>query len=511
MLKNEYMNPKQSDVLEVIANLSNDQVFTPPKIANALLDLLPNEVWSNPTLRWLDPGSKTGIFPREVAKRLMIGLQEVIPNEESRLEHILKNMIFAVATEKLTGMMSRRTLYCSKDASSEFSTTRFENVSGNIWHERIEHLYEKDRCRECGGIRDQLEIQGRDNKAYGFIHDEGIKTIEKELKMKFDVIVGNPPYQMDDEGGHRPVPLYHLFVEQAKALNPRYIAMITPSRWMGGGLGLNQFRETMLKDNRIRKLMDFPVPSEVFPGVEIKGGVSYFLWDRDNPGTCQMSTQRNGEIVGPFDRNLNQFDVLVRDTKALPILEKVLQKKDTSFSTLVSSVRPFGNELRSNFKGFRTADKSLDGDLKLFMNESSKRVQRWVSSDLVENNKDMVKKWKIFVPKAGSDGGQRIPDVVLGPAFVGGPNTICTETYLAIGPFSTKREAEFCLEFMRTRFARFLVSLRKMSQDTMQKSFLWVPLQDWDRTWTDAVLYKKYGITKDEQTYIETMIKEMLP
>jgi site-specific DNA-methyltransferase (adenine-specific) len=508
MLK-ESAGVTQPDILEVIADLSNDEVFTPPKIASAILDQLPETVWTNPDLRWLDPGAKTGVFLREVSKRLLVGLEKVIPDEKSRLEHILKNMIFGLAITDLTSMMSRRTLYCSKDASSDYSAVKMSTPAGNIWFNRIDHNYVGNRCKECGASKDAMEKVGKDNYAYAFIHKAGLSQVEKEIEMKFDVIVGNPPYQMDDEGGHRPVPLYHLFVEQAKALNPRYIAMITPSRWMGGGLGLNQFRESMLQDSRIRKLVDFPVPTEVFPGVEIKGGVSYFFWDRDNPGKCQVSIQRNGEIIGPHERDLSQFDIFVRDSRALPILEKVLKKRETSFSDLVSSVRPFGNELRSNFKGYRKPGKEIEGDLKLFMNEGSKRVERWVSPDFVENNQDLVKKWKIYIPKAGSDGGQRIPDVVLGPPFVGGPNTICTETYLAVGPFNTKKEAEFALVFLKTKFARFLISLRKISQDTMQKSFQWVPQEAWDHAWTDDELRKRYGITTEESEYINLMIRDM--
>lgn len=498
----------EPDILEVITDLSNDEVFTPPKVANAVLDLLPPEVWSNPNLRWLDPGCKTGIFLREITKRLVVGLADEIPDEQERLDHILRKMVFGIAITELTALMSRRTLYCSKDATSSHSTVEMSKPSGNIWFDRVEHSYREGRCSECGASKTQMERDNRDNYAYGFIHVNGRSAIEKEFDMKFDVIVGNPPYQMDDEGGHRPVPIYHWFVEQAISLTPRYLLMITPSRWMAGGLGLKSYRKTMLKDDRIRRLCDFPMASEVFAGVEIKGGVSYFLWDRDNPGTCQFSNHRDGEVVGPVARTLSQFDILVRDSRSLPILEKVLEKGHAPFSNLVASVRPFGDKLRSNFKGFvRIQEKKTQ--VKLYMNEGARRRQYWVDPVYVTNNQDLAAAWKVYVPKAGSDGGQKLPDYVLGKPFVAGPGTVCTETYLAIGPFSSEAEAEAALAFLQTRFTRFLISLRKFGQDNVPSTFTWVPVLAWDRTWTDAELYKKYSITKDEQAYIELMVKEM--
>lgn len=327
--------------------------------------------------------------------------------------------------------------------------------------------------------------------------------------MKFDVIVGNPPYQMDDEGGHRPVPIYNRFVELSMDLNPRYIAMITPSRWMAGGLGLSEYRARMLADKRIRVLVDFPVASELFAGVEIKGGVSYFLWNRDEEGSCAVTLRRGDDVVGPDPRDLSEFDVFVRDSRSLAPLRRVLSKSEGSFSDLVASVRPFGDQLRSNFRGFHEHPNGKKTELKLYMNQGTTRHRRWVDESYVKNNIALSRAWKVYLPKAGSDGGQRLPDVVIGRAFVGEPKSVCTETYLAVGPFKTKAEAESALSYLNTRFARFLVSLRKPGQDNVPSTFNWVPTQSWDRAWTDAELYKKYGITKAEQSYIESMVKEM--
>lgn len=508
----DYLHPSQPDILEVITNLSNDEVFTPPKVANALLDLLPPEVWVDPTLRWLDPGCKTGIFPREITKRLMIGLAEVIPDEEIRLKHILTEMVFAIAITEITGMMSRRTLYCSKDASSEFSAVRFDAKNGNVWHKRVEHSFdEKGRCPECGGTKQQLDVAGRDNNAYGFIHENGLKKIEKETKMKFDVIVGNPPYQMDaDVEGQNITPLYDTFVEQAIALNPRFITMVIPSRWTAGGKWLDGFRKRLLGDRRLRAMTDFPSAEEVFPGVgkNIKGGVMYFLWDRDHPGLCVTTTRRGDETYGPTDRQLDEFDIFVRDSRGLPILHKVLATGEQSFTDLVSTRDPFGPALSSNFTGFRKNDRKQDGDLKLYMNHGTTRVEKWVDPEKVTRNHAIIRKWKIFVPNAYG-ASESIPHQIIGQTIVAGPRSVCTLTYLYVGPFESQSECESADAYMRTRFARFLLSLRKITQHTTRDTYQWLPQQSWDRIWTDAELYRKYHITKEEEAYIETMIKEM--
>jgi site-specific DNA-methyltransferase (adenine-specific) len=507
MMPTEYLLPAQPDILEVISNLSNDEVFTPPKIANAVLDLLPTKVWSDPTLRWLDPGCKTGVFPREITKRLMIGLENAIPNKEDRLKHILSNMVFAIAITELTGMVSRRTLYCSRDPSSVFSAVKLSSASGNIWYDRVEHNFDsRGRCIECGGTNSNLEYMGSDNYAYGLIHSDGRKKIAREIGMDFDVIVGNPPYQMDAESGNLTLPIYNIFFNEAKKLNPRYIAFIIPSRWMAGGQGLREFRVDMLSDKRIRTLVDRPIASEVFPSVDIKGGVCYFMWDRDNPGPCSVTLVRGDEVYGPKNRDLSEFDVFVRDDRALGILHKVLIRPEPSLASLVSGNNPFG--ISTNFRNYRDADKQ-NGDIKLHLLDGQKRTSKWVDPAYITRNMQLMKAWKVLIPAAGSDGGQSIPDVVLGRPFVSGPRTVCSQTYLVIGPLESKDEANNLERYIKTRFVRFLISLRKISQHAGRNTYTWVPQQTWDHPWTDAELYEKYGITSDEQAYIETMIKEM--
>jgi site-specific DNA-methyltransferase (adenine-specific) len=424
----EYLLANQPDILEVIANLSNDAVFTPPRVVNAVLDLLPDEVWADPTLRWLDPGAKTGVFPREITKRLMAGLADAIPDEEARLVHILTEMVFAIATEEITGMMSRRSLYCSKDASSSFAVAHFTSPDGNVWWKRVKHSWDSEgKCSECKGNREQLLQPGRDNKAYGFIHADGRKQIDKEMDMKFDVIVGNPPYQMDADGGNRTMPIYNVFIEEAKKLNPRYISMIIPSRWMAGGLGLNEFRKEMLGDKRIRKLIDYSKMESVFPGVDFEGGVCYFLWDRDNPGDCEVTYTQDVTSIGPVVRRLDEFDVLIRDPRALPILEKVLAQEEPSLASVLSARTAFG--VVSNFTGYH--QKKQPGDVRYIATSTRGRVRAWIPRKAATIHQSDIDRWKVLVPSAYGERGA-VPAQVLGPSEVVSPPSICTQSFLYV-------------------------------------------------------------------------------
>lgn len=499
----------QPDILEVIGDLSSDEVFTPPRVANAVLDLLPDEVWSDPHLRWLDPGAKTGVFLREVTRRLMDGLADAITDEQERLEHILHNMVFGIAVSELTALMSRRTLYCSKDATGPHSATRMSTEDGNVWFARVEHPYDKNgRCPECSASKEQMERHNSENHAYGFIHAAGREAIEKEFEMKFDVVIGNPPYQMEDAGhGSSASTIYHRFVEQATALRPRYVAMITPSRWFAGGKGVDQYRDMMLTSGRVRKIVDYPNATELFPSVDIKGGVSYFLWDRDHPGPCDFTSVRNGQASGPDSRGLDEFDVLVRDGRGLAVLRKVLAVSDRTLSDVVSARWPFGTELTSNFSTFHT--KKKPGSIRLYMQGGRDDV--WITPEVVTRNADLIDKWKVLLPKAGpgNSGGHVVPDMVLGRPIVSEPGSVCTLTYLVAGPFGNEDECVNFCTYVRTKFVRFLVSLRKPSQDAPRGVYTWVPQQTWDREWTDEELYEKYGITEDEQAYIAEMVREM--
>ena len=500
---------RQPDILEVIGDLSSDEVFTPPRIARDVLDLLPDDVWSDPSLRWLDPGTKTGVFLREATLRLMEGLAPVFPDEQERLEHILRNQMFGIAITELTALMARRTLYCSKTANGPHSIVRMPDAAGNIWYRRIEHPYNAPgRCKECGGLREQLEREGRDNHAYAFIHVEGLKAIEKDFGMKFDVVLGNPPYQLKDGGhGTSATPIYQHFVETAIELNPRYVLMITPSRWFTGGKGLDEFRDRMLKDRRIRALVDYPKLYDGFPGVKIRGGVSYFLWDRDHPGPCRVQTMWDGKALGPaVERYLDAYDVLVRRNEAVAILDKVKAYRvngqpEPTLDKRVSSAKPFG--LRTYFHGVDSKE-GMKNPVKLF---GSQKIS-WIEREHIPQNATWVDEWKVLMT-AVQGTSAAVERMFLSNPIVAGPGTACTETYLVAGRFDSEEAAERYANYLRTRFVRFLVSLRKSTQHATRDVYAFVPDLPMDQEWTDEKLYERYGLTPEERAFIEETVDEM--
>lgn len=493
----QHYNP---DVLSCLANLSSDEVFTPPALANQMLDLLPVELWSNPNAKFLDPFCKTGVFLREIAKRLMVGLQEVYPNLDDRANHVFKNQLYGIAITDLTGMLSRRSVYCSKQANSKYSVcSLFDDEQGNIVYQSMKHTWENGKCKYCGASQDVYDREdGLETYAYQFIHTT---NPEKIFNMQFDVIIGNPPYQLDDSGnGASAKPLYHLFVNQAKKLNPRYLVMIIPARWYAGGKGLDDFRNSMLSDDRIRKIHDFNNASDCFPSVEIKGGVCYFLWDRENSGLCEVSTHVGNEIVSVMERKLREkdCDIFIRHNSGISILHKVISKLESSFSNIVSSRKPFG--LATNFKNF--SDTEFSGSIKIYANQK----QGYVNRRYIERNFNWVDSYKLFIPEAIGSGD--MTKDWLKPIIVG-KNVCCTETYLLIGPFKDMEMARNAYAYTQTKFFHFMLGLKKITQHTTNKVYSLIPLQDFSESWTDEKLYKKYGLSQEEINFIESMIRPM--
>jgi site-specific DNA-methyltransferase (adenine-specific) len=499
MLKGSSYNP---DVLNCLANLSSDEVFTPPAMANRILDLLPAEIWSDKDATFLDPVCKSGVFLREIAKRLDAGLEKVIPDKQKRLNHIFGKQLFGLAITEITALLSRRSVYCSKTANGKYSVCEtFDDEQGNIRFEKVEHTWKKGSCIFCGASE---EGYGRgeelESHAYQFIH---VENPEEIFNMKFDVIMGNPPYQMGADGSTRDIPIYHQFVQQAKKLNPRFLCMIIPSRWMAAGLGLGEFRAEMLSDPRIRKLVDYPDSSELFPGVKLMGGACYFLWDRDNPGLCETTLVRGGEKVASAERRLDEFDILVRDNRALGILRKVLDRREPSIFDLLSADKEFG--LTSNFDDYK--DKRFNGAIPLYAYQRGQRLVGWVARNKIGKSSDLIDTWKVLIPAAGFE-SQILPTLVLSSIRRAPKPSACTQTYLFL-PASSKAEADNMESYVRTRFFRFLVWLRKVSQHATRATYTWVPQQSWDRKWTDAALYKKYKLTGDEIAFVKSIIRPM--
>ncbi|GMN14125.1 Eco57I restriction-modification methylase domain-containing protein [Altererythrobacter sp. MTPC7] len=514
------LRKRNPDVLTCIANLSNDEVFTPPEFANRMLDTLAEgwaasnggaNIWADSTVRFLDPCTKTGVFLREITLRLIKGLEAEIPDLQTRVDHILTKQVFGIAITQLTALLARRSLYCSKNAKGEHSVASgFESGDGNVWFERTEHKWKNGRCSFCGAPMAMFDrALGFENHAYSFIHADDIQARLGELfgnEMHFDVIIGNPPYQLASDGGTRDVPIYQHFVEQAKKLEPRFLTMVIPSRWMASGLGLNDFRRAMLADRHIKELVDYPNAADIFPSVGINGGACYFLWDGAHDGPCAVSTIHGGEINGPTDRNLDEFDVLVRDSRSLEILRKVLAWNEPSVNTILARDKEFG--WTSNFDGFH--QKERKGDVPLYYIRSVKRSVGYIARDEVTKSVSLIDTWKVLVPAVGS-GRERERsgvDLVLGPSLIAPSPSVCTQSYLFFY-VSTREEAESIQSYYTTRFFRFLVSLRKITQHATHSTYQWVPMQTWDRAWSDADLFAKYGITNEEVTFIESKIRPM--
>ena len=498
MFKN-IVGDHKPDILDCINNLSSDEVFTPPTVAKQVLDLLPPELWSDPNLKILDPACKTGVFLRDAAKRLMVGLAVALPDEKARRRHIFENMLYGVAITELTGLIARRSLYYSKDAASEFSVAKLPHSDGNIHYSRGTHVYGTNhKCKICGAPEGALDRgEHLENYAYQFIHKKDI------FDMKFDVIIGNPPYQLEDEGfGASASPIYQLFVNQAIRLNPSYLAMIIPARWYAGGKGLDDFRSQMINDRRIKYLVDYPKLFECFPGVEIKGGICYFLREAKYSGDCTVRTIIDGEQVSEATRDLREGgNVLVRSNEAMPILKKVQAKAETTMEEHVSAQKPFG--IRTYEMG--TDEPVNSDDLILFRRGGC----AFVSKNTIVANTEWIQKFKVLIARAG-DGHGRIPMIVTGEPIVAPPGSVCSETYLVANTFDNKKEAESLATLLRTKFGRFLISLRKNTQQVTKESFAFLPTLDMTQTWTDAKLYERYALTTEEIDFIEGMIKEML-
>ncbi len=492
------------DVLSCLADLSNDEVFTPPDVANKMLDMLPQELFRDPNTKFLDPACKSGVFLREIAKRLIAGLADKIPNLQERCDWIFKNQLYGIAITELTSLLSRRSVYCSKYPKSPFSITRFDNVEGNIIFHKIKHTWKNKKCIYCGtaenGDLNDIAREGMESHAYEFIH-----TLHPEdiFKMKFDVIISNPPYQLNDGGnGVSASPIYQHFIENAKKLHPRYLTMIVPSRWFAGGKGLDKFRKEMLNDRHLVRIVDYINAKDCFPQNSISGGVNYFLWDRDHEKDCEFTT-----VIGDKEdtqiRKLNEFPVFVRYNAAVNMIHQIMATDFVPLSTIVSSRNPFG--LPTSARG---EEKKKDGMLKLVSSKGS----GFIAPSEVVSNQDVVNKYKIMVSRITYEHAGE-PDKegmfrVLSRVEVLKPGEVCTDSYLIIGGFDTENEAENCADYLKSKFARFLISQTLSSINLSKDKFGLIPMQDFTKKVDIEHLYKKYYFSKSDVEFINSLIHD---
>lgn len=494
------------DVLSCIANLSNDEVFTPPSLVNDILDLLPAELWRNPNAKFLDPVSKSGVFLREMAKRLILGLETQIPDKQERINHIFKNQLYGIAITELTSLLSRRSLYCSKKANHEKYAlcTDFTDEQGNIRYERMKHTWQDGKCTYCGASKESYDREDTlETYAYNFIHT---KNPEKIFNMKFDVIVGNPPYQLGDGGNNASaIPIYNLFVEQSKKLNPNYLIMIIPARWYAGGRGLENFRQNMLTDNHLKELHDFKDASDCFPGIRVGGGICYFLWDRNyNSNLVKVVEHLKRDISKTQIRPTLEkgLSIFIRDSIVHSILQRATIFNENKMSSIVLKQKPHG--FRTNFTDF---DK--DGDVKIY----TKKVDAgydFIKREKVTKNIETIDEWKVVTSRSTSvpeeDNGQVLR---ISQTFIAEPNSVLTESYVVVGSFKTEKEAQNCLSYLKTRFFRLLCQMTIVSPDVSPRTFDLVPLQNFQESWNDEKLYRKYDLSADEIDYLESIIREV--
>ena len=501
-MANSNYNP---DVLNCIANLSNDEVFTPPELANKVLNLLPQELFKSPTTTFLDPFSKSGVFLREIVKRLDHGLEDQIPDRQARIDHIMHKQVYGIAITELTSYISRRSLYCSKRANGQFSVSHFDTDSGNILYANRSHTWVNGKCKYCGATQSVYD-RGLDAEqyAYMFIHSDNPKQFFGD--MKFDVIIGNPPYQLSDGGQAASAkPLYNLFVEQAMKLKPRYLTMIIPARWYAGGKGLDSFRASMLKSNQLRKLVDFNNSADCFPGVNIAGGVCYFLWDRDNPGKCEISNVSSQHSDNaPEVRSLSEYPILVRDNTAIHIIRKLLSTTKRTMNMTVQSYSYFA--VRSYERG--TEKKQKNDDVVLL----SSQGKGYYNKAKIEDKQRILNKYKVIITYAMSGGNKPTSQgdfQVISSLQVLAPNEVCTETYLVLDTFDNRTQAENLCSYASTKTFRFLLLQALTSIHITKDSFLFIPVQDYSHSWNDEMLYKQYSLRDEEIAFIESMIRSM--
>lgn len=534
---------RNPDVLTSIANLSNDEVFTPPSLAVEMMDSLESswrsiygtDIWQDETIKILDPFTKSGVFLREATRRFVDGLEAKIPDLQERVDHVLTKQIFGIAITELTANISRRSLYCSKLANSKHSIcTKFgANENGNVKFWRTEHTWSGGQIRElrtgqdgvtserfvdgkcifCGANqRDYDRSQELESHAYPFTHTtEPIRMLNEIFgdDVKFDVVVGNPPYQLSTGGGNQTKqakPIYQDFIRQAMSLEPNLLCMVVPSRWFAGGLGLDSFRSDMMKDRSILRIVDYPDAREVFGDQGPAGGVNYFLWSPAHNGPCDFSTVKAGDEVSRKTRYLDEYEVIIRDALSLSIIEQVATLNESPLKEIVSAISPFG--LSTAFRGAESR-----ANLTNPVAVRSTGGLSWIERSEIKKNADEIDRWKVLLSATASEhAGQ--PDKngtrrIFSRIEILKPGEVVTHSYLTLGSFAEEQSAINLASYLKTKFVRYLVSVVQSTQHLSRATFSFVPLQDFSKGWADADLNLKYKLSPEQIQQISNEIRSM--
>lgn len=500
-------------MLDAIAQIDNEKVITTSSTVRKIVDLVSPEIWRNPNARILDPMTKGGEYLKECALRLWDGLKGTIPDKNERRRMILHECLYGMATEEICAQISRRTVYCAEDATNHRCIERFERREGNIIFQQCKHTYDKiGKCTACGCRKNKEN----DQYAYPFLHMDPPFRIERNEKMEFDLIIGNPPYQLMD-GGHGPSasPLYHKFWQRAVDINPREIVMVIPARWYTGGRGLDDFREAMLRDKHIEELHDFLDSGECFPDNKIAGGVCFIKWKRNHQGDC-LITQHHQSREYPEQKRRpldSGFGIFIRKemdvNMARKIVERITETGEGTLDQVVSAARPFG--LRTYYKGKKKGKYALlcRNSISNWNNPNSS-TRRYVDLKDITSGKGLIDKWKIAISAASGAGKQYDKTgrrSILSVVETLKPEEICTETYLTIGPYKNKKETELMKKYLDTKFVRYLIGVKTHTQHFKQATFSLVPNIGHKKEWTDEMLYNRYDLSEAERKEIEQSIK----
>lgn len=541
---NDYI--ENFDLLETITNVGNDEVFTPRKTCDMILDSLPEEVWYNPDYKWLNPATKNGIFEREIAIRLDEGLKDIIPDVEKRRKHILQNMIYSIGQTRFTANVTRRTVYYCSQANRKCDGIKaddghyvngyaigngswFEDEEGNIKTPNTHHTFidgsnrlmplnvsddEKKRykCKYCGigATSSYNDANQRETYAYEFIHfskDELLTHLQDRFfggnrNMKFDIIIGNPPYQLNDGGGtgSSATPIYNMFVEQAITLKPKYLSMIIPSKWFSGGKGLDNFRNNMLNDRHIKQIVDFENFRDVFPAVDLAGGACYFLRDENYNGDCDV-INKNSDGETSLIRKLNEFEFFVRSNKSIEIVRKINKGINKHISDYISPRLPFG---------IPTTYNPLEKGIPCYFTQ--KIGLKYVDKkDIVDEN-NLIEKYKLLIPKAPIAGQTDFTKPIMiyydKNIIVAKPGEVCSESWLVAFTSNDKNEVLGFKKYLLTKTFRFLLLQTLVSQNTSRKNFCFIPaLDSYNEDINDEMLMDKWNLSVEEREYINKRIR----
>ena len=444
----------------------------------------------------LEINSKTGLYPLYVTYSLFrrrldeyikaecIDKETVSVQEEQVVwDDIVKDNMYVICNTPMAVGITRRTLFGFRQVDQK---ANIKNVQ----------LIER-------ASKNQEELM-QELKSIGFW-----KGNTSKQEMKFNAVVGNPPYQLSGHG-QKPLPIYQNFIDLARTLKPKCISIVSPSRWFAAN-DLKEFRDSIIKENKIDIIHDFADARLCFPNVEIKGGISYFRWNDDSNQYCNFFIH-NDKGVTQTMRNLSteNTEILIRDGYMIKILEKVQSKNEAKFNSLISSNDPFGFDMREEHSSKRVKvpyyNTPKENSAIFYYNGWRKKGVGYVDREIINKNTEWVDKVKILIPKAWGT-GDTTKDWL--KPFIVEKNTCCTETYLVVGPFDSLEIAENVVSYMGTKFFHFMVAIMKLTQNAMQGVYCNVPIQDFSHRWTDEDLYEKYGLDLFEREYIESLIKPM--